>query len=285
MKHAPISASMWMLASCVAFTAMSAFAHSLAGKCPWPVVAFSRAVLAFFFASLLLKRAKARFILWKPKSIWLRSLMGSCSMLLTFYALPRLPLANTAVLTNTAPIWIALLSWPMLGKPPSRGVWIAIAVSMIGVAVILRPETDVDPLASAAAAGAAVCTSFAMMGLHRVASLDHRAVVAHFSATAAFFTFIACLGVGGGRFPPLPNDVMVWQLLVAVGLSATIGQLCMTRAYSKGHPANVAVVGLSQVVFGIVLDVLFWNRTFDVWTLLGIGLVLGTTAWVVVKKE
>src|SRR5262245_44541126 len=241
MTPSPLSASLWMLASSVAFTAMSTFAHSLAGKCAWPVVAFSRAVIAFLLASLLVHRANARFIVLRPKSIWLRSIAGSCSMLLTFYALPRLPLANTAVLTNTAPLWIGLLSWPILGKPPTRGVWAAIFVSLIGVAIILRPERDVDVGASAAAAGAAICTGFAMMGLHRVAALDHRAVVAHFSATAAFFTFIASIAFGGGRFPPVPDDVVVWQLLVAVGLTATVGQLCMTRAYTKRHPAKVAV--------------------------------------------
>jgi drug/metabolite transporter (DMT)-like permease len=274
MNPSPVSASLWMLASSIAFTAMSAFTHALGGRCPWPVVAFSRAILAFVFASLLVRPAKARFIVLRPRSIWLRSIAGSCSMLLTFYALPRLPLANTAVLTNTSPLWIGLLSWPILGKPPTRGVWAAILVSLFGVAIILRPERDVDVWASAAAAGAAVCSAFAMMGLHRVAALDHRAVVAHFSATAAFFTFLASITVGGGRFPPVPDDVLVWQLLLAVGLTATVGQLCMTRAYARGQPASIAVVGLSQVVFGLIIDVVFWNRHIDGWTLLGIALVV-----------
>jgi drug/metabolite transporter (DMT)-like permease len=285
MNANPLSASLWMLASSVAFTAMSTFTHALADRCPWPVVAFSRAILAFTFASLLVRRAKARFIILRPKSIWLRSLAGSCSMLLTFYALPRLPLANTAVLTNTAPIWIGLLSWPLLGKPPSKGVWAAILVSLIGVMIILRPERDVDVGASVAAAGAAICTGFAMMGLHRVAALDHRAVVAHFSATAAFFTFLASLAFGGGRFPPVPNDVLVWQLLIAVGLTATVGQLCMTRAYAKGHPASVSVIGLSQVVFGLIIDVVFWHRHVDGWTLLGIGLVAVPTGCLMASRR
>jgi drug/metabolite transporter (DMT)-like permease len=281
----PFSASMWMLASSVAFTAMSTFTHALAGRCPWPVVAFSRAILAFVFASMLVHRAKARFIIMRPRSIWLRSLAGSCSMLLTFYALPRLPLANTAVLTNTAPLWIGLLSWPILGKPPTKGVWAAIVVSLFGVALILRPEREVDVWASAAAAGAAVSSAFAMMGLHRVAALDHRAVVAHFSATAALFTFLASIAFGGGRFPTVPDDARVWQLLIAVGLTATVGQLCMTRAYARGNPASVAVVGLSQVVFGLIIDVVFWNRHVDVWTLLGIALVAVPTGCLMASRR
>jgi drug/metabolite transporter (DMT)-like permease len=281
----PFSASMWMLASSVAFTAMSTFTHALAGRCPWPVVAFSRAILAFVFASMLVHRAKARFIIMRPRSIWLRSLAGSCSMLLTFYALPRLPLANTAVLTNTAPLWIGLLSWPILGKPPTKGVWAAIVVSLFGVALILRPEREVDVWASAAAAGAAVSSAFAMMGLHRVAALDHRAVVAHFSATAALFTFLASIAFGGGRFPTVPDDARVWQLLIAVGLTATVGQLCMTRAYARGNPASVAVVGLSQVVFGLIIDVVFWNRHVDVWTLLGIALVAVPTGCLMTSRR
>jgi drug/metabolite transporter (DMT)-like permease len=199
--------------------------------------------------------------------------------------LPRLPLANTAVLTNTAPLWIGLLSWPILGKPPTKGVWAAIVVSLFGVALILRPEREVDVWASAAAAGAAVSSAFAMMGLHRVAALDHRAVVAHFSATAALFTFLASIAFGGGRFPTVPDDARVWQLLIAVGLTATVGQLCMTRAYARGNPASVAVVGLSQVVFGLIIDVVFWNRHVDVWTLLGIALVAVPTGCLMTSRR
>jgi drug/metabolite transporter (DMT)-like permease len=153
------------------------------------------------------------------------------------------------------------------------------------VALILRPEREVDVWASAAAAGAAVSSAFAMMGLHRVAALDHRAVVAHFSATAALFTFLASIAFGGGRFPTVPDDARVWQLLIAVGLTATVGQLCMTRAYARGNPASVAVVGLSQVVFGLIIDVVFWNRHVDVWTLLGIALVAVPTGCLMTSRR
>jgi drug/metabolite transporter (DMT)-like permease len=73
--------------------------------------------------------------------------------------------------------------------------------------------------------------------------------------------------------------------LLGTGLCAAVGQLFLTRAYADGTPSKVAVVGLSQVVFSLGLDVLLFNHEIDAATLLGIGLVVGPTAWVLVRQR
>ena len=72
---------------------------------------------------------------------------------------------------------------------------------------------------------------------------------------------------------------------VCVGLAASMGQFLLTVAFTSGPPARVAVVGLSQVAFGMVCDVLLWDHSFGPWTLLGMLLVIGPTAWVMLRKS
>src|SRR5262245_14376974 len=159
MKPEPFAAYLWMLASAGTFTVMGVIAHALAGRCPWPVVALARTMLAFFFAVLLAYRGNVQLAVWRPGSLWMRSIAGSCSLLLTFYALPRLPIATTLTLTNMSPIWIALLSWPMLGHRPSAGVWFAAVTGVCGVFLIQRPEASGETAAAVAAALASGCTA------------------------------------------------------------------------------------------------------------------------------
>ena len=54
-----------------------------------------------------------------------------------------------------------------------------------------------------------------------------------------------------------------WPLLqlLGVGLSATVGQIFLTKAFTVGPPAQLSVVGLSQVVFALLLEVVLWGRS------------------------
>jgi drug/metabolite transporter (DMT)-like permease len=122
-----------------------------------------------------------------------------------------------------------------------------------------------------------------MIGLHKVKHLDGRAIVAHFSAVAAIVSGLTCVAISDHGFPPLPIDGWTWLLLLLVGASATAGQIFMTRAYAGGQPARVAVVGLSQVVLGLVIDLLYWHRSFDGWTLLGMALIVAPSAWMMAR--
>ena len=58
----------------------------------------------------------------------------------------------------------------------------------------------------------------------------------------------------------------------------------MTLAFAKGHASRIAVVALSQILFGVAFDMLFWNRTVNPVSWLGMLLVIGPTAWLILGK-
>jgi drug/metabolite transporter (DMT)-like permease len=274
-----------MLCGCVAFTFMTAFAHALRNSCDWQVVALARSGLALVFAVALARSAGAQLFLWHSRTLWVRSLAGSCSLLCTFFALSRLPVSDVLTLTNTFPIWVALLSWPLLGEPPPLKVWLAVAVGVAGVVLVQQPHFARGEWAVLFALAASFGSAVAMLGLHRLQGIDARAIVAHFSGVsalscaAAYFVF--------PHSPSGPSLTGAWVLpgLLGVGVSATIGQLFLTRAFAAGPPAKVSLVALSQIVFGLLVDAAVFGHELNLVSLAGIALVVGTTAWVLCGRD
>lgn len=284
MSNRPFAPYLWMLCGCFSFAWMSQFAHSLRDNCDWRVVALARSALAFAFALALARLSGAELVFWRPPVLWLRSVAGSLSLLCTFFALAHLRTSEVLTLTNTFPIWVALLSWPLLQVRPSWAVWLAAGCGVLGVVLIQSPHLEGgSALAVALALTAALTSAIAMLGLHRLRGLHPWAIVAHFSGVATVFV-LGAWAVG----PPVDLGFLAspaaGMMLVGVGATATVGQLCLTHAFTSGQPSRVSVVGLTQIVFAMGLDVLFTGPRFDLATLVGIALVVAPTAWVMTEK-
>jgi len=106
----------------------------------------------------------------------------------------------------------------------------------------------------------------------------HFALVATAFCIAAMFVF------------PLEDRPAPWQdsrsilLLAGIGITAAIGQLFLTKAFAAGNPARVSVIGLTQVIFALLID-MSQNRSFGERTLLGMLLIVAPTAWVMRKRD
>lgn len=77
--------------------------------------------MALVFVLLLCAASGVRLFVFHPPMLWIRDIAGSISLVCTFFALVRLPAGDVLALTNIFPLWIALLSWPVLGVRPTLG--------------------------------------------------------------------------------------------------------------------------------------------------------------------
>jgi len=277
-------AYIFMLASSLAFAVMGAFSHLAGERCDWQIVALARTSLAFVFSLGLSLSMGVRLVLWRPRILWVRSLAGSVGVLFAFYALTHLPISTALTLSNTVPVWVTLLAWPVLGQRPGGHVWLAIAVGLVGIILIQRPEATGDRLAALLALGNAFSTSVSMLGLNRLKGVDARAVVTHFSGVSTVFTLLFLLVAGRHVDYGALRDSTTIALLVGVGIAGTLGQLAMTKAFALGIPSKVSVVGLMQIVFALLFDMLLWSRAFDALVLTGIALVVAPSAWLMLRN-
>jgi drug/metabolite transporter (DMT)-like permease len=273
-----------MLLGSLAFAGMAASAHALRSHSDWQVIALARAALQLLFALALAMAAGVPLLVWRPGMLWIRSIAGSIAMVCQFFAYTRLPVSDVLTLANMFPIWVALLAWPVLHQPPSGPVWLAVASGVVGVALIQQPHFAEGNFAALVALASSVLTAIAMIALHQLGGIDARAIIVHFSAVALLF----CVG-SLFLFERTRPFQLVWQgwpivLLLGVGVTALVGQLFLTKAYASGDAAKVSVVGLTQIVFALVFDVLLFDYRFSVWTLVGIVMVVAPTAWLMVVR-
>ncbi len=275
---------LWMLLGSFFFAVMSTWAHELGSRCDWRITALARSSLAFLFALALARATGVQLVFPGPPTLWMRSLAGSLSIGCTFYAQSLIPAPEVLTITNTFPIWIAVLSWPLLQERPPTSVWLSIVSGILGVILIQDPHLQGGVGALALACVASISTAVAMIGLHRLRNLHPLAIVVHFSGVAV----IVCAGLlflGPGTVDwKSAGGSDVWLRLLGVGGAATCGQWLLTKAFAAGPPAKVGLVALTQIVFAIGLDLLLEDRAFGSRTLLGIGLVMAPTAWVMAGR-
>jgi drug/metabolite transporter (DMT)-like permease len=273
-----------MITAAFCFAAMGSLTHSIGPRCDWLLIALIRIFCTFVFSVGLAWIGGARLVLRRPRTLWVRSVAGTISLVCSFYALTRLPVADVLALTNTYPLWIVALSFRHWRRG-EVGVDLACVLSgVVGVALIQRPYlSGRGDVAVLVALLGSFTTAVAMLGLHRLREVDARAVVAHFSGVATLaLTLWIVVGHPVGSATSI--DATTALMLLGVGLTGTIGQVLITRAFAAGPPARISVLSLSQVVFAMGFDMAVEGRVLTPSTLAGFLLVLVPTAWITIHS-
>jgi drug/metabolite transporter (DMT)-like permease len=263
-----------MLLAQVFFAGMNVCTRLGAGDLPWAEVGAARFLVGALMAGALGLYQGASLRITDRRSTWRRSGFGALSALCTFYALgsTQIALGDVATLGATAPIFVAVLSGPLLGEPV--GGWVALAIALVfaGIVGVVGPSFGVAAPVAAIAIAGAFLYALALIWLRKIGPGETpQAVVLHFSIV--------------GLCAMLAFAIPVWEwpdpggalLLLGAGLTGGGAQIAMTRAYSLHRAAPLAA--LSGV--GIVLTHLFAIPVFgerpSVWQIAGSLLVIGAS--------
>ena len=267
----------WMILGGFDFATMGALIHALGSECDWLILAFLRMTMSFLMALFLTRRAGLKpFLIHRPL-LWLRSLVGCAAMIATFYALTELPISDVAVITESRPIWVAIMAGFILGETTGKRIWLSIILGMTGVVLVEHAHVADGNFAGLAAFLAAIAGAVVMILLRKLRDIDPRTIVTHFTGTAALVCLFLIIVLGRKfdiGFMENPKNVL---MLAGVGIFGTIGQLAMTKAFSIGEAPGVASAGFIRVGFSAGYDVLIWQHSFQPTTLLGVALILGST--------
>lgn len=245
-----------MLAASASFVAMNALTAALGRHgIPWELASFARASVGALVALLVASARRRSLSIRNHRVLWTRSLAGSTSMLLTFFSLTHMPLADATALLNTTPLWIALLAWWTMGERPGRSVLLALVIAIVGVWLVQQPTFERGQWVGIVALTAGATSALSMVSLRRLHDETPEAIVVHFSIVASGFTLLAVMvRLLRERAIRLPHTVIEWGMMLGVGMSATLGQLAMTRAYALDRAARVGAAGWAQIIFALLLD-------------------------------
>jgi drug/metabolite transporter (DMT)-like permease len=263
-----------MVLAQLCFAGMNVCTRLGAVRLPWPEIAATRFLIGAT-AALVVSRARGTSLrVTDQAGAWRRSIFGTLAALSSFYALAStsIALSDAVTLGATAPIFVAVLSGPLLGERVGRHVWLAVAVAFVGILALLRPSFELAASVALVATVGAVFYALAMIWLRKIGPGEsHEAIVLHFSL----------LGCGTMVVLALPHwtrpDLTGGLFLLGAGLGGGGAQLAMTRAYAMHRAAPLTALSNLGIVFTYLLALPLFPERPSGWQLLGSLLVIVAT--------
>jgi len=198
---------------------------------------------------------------------------------LWFVAAERVPPGLAAVFVYTFPLWVALLSAPLLGHQLSRLHWVSVVVGFVGVAVIAQVwsllATSVDPLSVVLLLFGALSWALGTVLFQRRFAGEHAVEGNAWGLLGgAAFLAVATLVIEPTPIPrfgaPPLWAAIVWLGLVGTACAYSIWYSLLGRFRAATLSAYVVLVP----VVALAASAVFFTERLDALQLVGVGLVL-----------
>ncbi|MDD5359067.1 MAG: DMT family transporter [Sulfurovaceae bacterium] len=272
-----------MLFASFVFAIMGGFVKVLSSSMGAMEITFFRNIIGVIFIVISLYNFPLNQEGGKPYLLLFRGLAGFFSLVAFFYILAFIPLGQAAVYNKISPIFVAIFAYLFLKEKLSMYAIVAIIIGFIGVFMVANPQNFIfskyDILGLISGIGAAlaytsirelrvyyetrsITLSFMIVG--SIGPVIFMAIAYIFDITNDDFLF--------SRFV-MPNENQ-WYLIAGVGVSATISQLLMTKAYSLSKAGIMGAISYSNIIFATIIGIVLGDKLPDFLTILGIILVI-----------
>ncbi len=259
--------ALWMLLGAAFFATMGVCVKYGSAHFNSAELVFYRGVVGFVFLAVIARQQNISLrTQYVGMHVW-RSIIGVTSLSAWFYAIAKLPLATAMTLNYMSSVWIAafIVGGSLVNWKPNEGqrVWsqgplaLTVMAGFAGVIMVLRPTMAQDQIyAGLIGLMSGFCAAFAYMQVTALGRLGEPE-----TRTVFYFAIGTILaGLAGMAFMGISTwewEHAVW--LIPVGIFASLGQLCMTRAYSQGATLVVANLQYSGIVFAALYSLLLFG--------------------------
>lgn len=273
--------SLWMVLGAFFFASMGVAVKFASASFNTFELVLYRGLISMVFLALLLRGRGVRLATRYPLMHAWRSFIGGISLTAWFYAIAHIPLATAMTLNYMSGIWVSafIVGGALLyGRAQRHGPLLAtVLLGFAGVILTLRPTISHEQLfAGLIGMLSGMCSSLAYLqvtALGRIGEPEGRTVF--YFAVGTAVTGLA--GIAWSGFTP--TDQISWQAvawLLPVGILASLGQWCMTRAYSRGPTLVVASLQYSGIVFASMYSVVVFGDELPASAWIGILLIVGS---------
>ena len=253
--------ALWMLLAAFLFASMGVCVKFASSDFNSMELVFYRGAVGVVFMWGLARVRGVRLSTAYPMMHLWRSTVGVLSLTAWFYAIAHLPLATAMTLNYMSSIWIAAFligGALLLGRGEAQGsLVLTVLLGFGGVVMLLRPTMAQDQVfAGLIGLMSGIIAAFAymqVMALARLGEPDERTVF-YFAVGTVIAGLIGMAVIGHSEWH---WHAAVW--LLPIGLLASLGQLCMTRAYSRGSTLVVANLQYSGIVFSAIYSLLLFG--------------------------
>lgn len=272
-----------VLAASATFTLGAALIKTLTVTVPVFEIVMVRGYIAFLAMLPVLWRQgglqamKTR----RPMGHILRTLYGFFGTFTSVYGYAFLPIVTVTALGFAMPLFLTILSVPMLGERVGWRRASAVVVGLGGVLIMLRPwnslaEASQQPFAVFLVVAGVVAWALAMITIRRMGEAGEKnvTIVAWFTLGTAVLATVCAIP---GWVTPTPLE---FGMLVAAGIMSGVAQLLMTEGYRTGETTVVAPFEYGAIVYATILGIIFWGEYPDIWSLAGVLILVGAGLYI-----
>ena len=273
--------ALWMVLGAFFFATMGVAVKYASASFNTFELVFYRGLISTAFLALVLRSRGITLGTSKPyMHIW-RSVVGATSLTAWFYAIAYLPLATAMTLNYMSGIWVSafIVGGALLyGKSERHGPLLGtVLLGFVGVVLTLRPSIDQNQLfAGLIGLLSGMTASLAYLqvtALARAGEPEGRTVF-YFAVGTAVTGLVGILYTGFTPLNQIHWQAAIW--LLPIGILASLGQWCMTRAYSRGHTLVVASLQYSGIAFASFYSLLLFGDQMPLSAWLGIALIVAS---------
>ena len=263
---------LWMIIATIFFALMGTFVK-LGGESFTPTeLVFYRSSISLFFIMAIMRWNDVSYSSNYMKLHLTRSSIGFISLLFFFYAINHLPLSTAISLNYTSPIFLGLLMPLILKRRVKKWLFLAVAIGFVGVFFILKPTFEnQNYFAGLIGLISGLGAAMAYLFVTQLGQLKEPVL-----RTIFYFTLVSTLCSG---FMMLFGEIHNIQfenvlILLGLGVSATIAQIAITKAYHVGNTLGNAGLSYLTIIFATIIGVVWFDEFIDWQTALGILLII-----------
>ncbi len=264
--------AIWMLIATFFFALMGTFVKLGGENFNSTELVFYRSLISLLIIVGIMRLKKISFSSSYIKLHMARSTIGFISLLFFFYAINNLPLSTAISLNYTSPLFLGLLMPLILKRKVKKWLFITVIIGFIGVFFILRPTFEnqnyiAGVIGLVSGFGAAMAYLFVTQ-LGQLKEPDLR--------TIFYFTLISTICSG---FMMIFDEIHKIQykyifILIGLGISATIAQIAITKAYRVGNTLGNAGLSYLTIIFSTIIGAVWLGELLDKQTAFGIMLII-----------
>ncbi len=273
--------ALWLVSGGFIFTSNSAMIRLLSTEIESVQTAFFRAIFSVLLLSPMMLTGRVKP--WQSERIqghfW-RTAMGTTSMVLGFYAVSMLPLADATALAFSQPLFSVVLAALVLREKVRWRRWSATIVGFIGVLVMVRPGSGSLQPGAAVALLNALASATSILLVRRLSDSEKPLMI--LTQFAIFSTLLlAGPAIWFWKWP----SAWGWALAVGVSISATIGQYFWVQAFAVGEMSAVAPFDYLRLPFAVFVGWMIWSEMPVVWTYVGAAVVIASALYIAYRES
>ncbi|WP_225972791.1 DMT family transporter [Paracoccus jeotgali] len=265
------------------FATHDVFIKVLGGHYPSLQVLFFSSLLSFPLVSLILLQERRPGTLQPVRPGWVavRTICAMTSGVCGFYAFSQLPLAQVYAILFSTPLLITLLSIPILGERVGIHRWLAVALGLCGVMVVLRPGGgDSLTLGHLAALLAAFASATVAVITRKLGGTERPLVLLMWPMLGNLL--LTGAGLTLAYTPMTLPHLGLAALIATFGLA---GGFLSIQAYRTGEAAIVAPMQYSQIIWATIYGWFIFGEALDTPTVLGAGLIILSGLYIVWRER